>query len=450
VRIGPFFAAALAFLPAPARAADRPPNFIIILCDDLGYGDLGCYGNAVIRTPHLDRMAADGARFTDFYANASVCTPTRAGLLTGRYAPRSGLTTVLTPSSSDGIDRDELTLADVLKKAGYATAIYGKWHLGHRPQHLPTRHGFDDWFGMPWPNDMDDRHPSSKGRWGPIPLYRGDKEVEKPAVLETLTRRYTEETVRFIEKNKGRPFFVYLAHTMPHRFLAASDAFRGKSKHGLYGDTVEELDWSVGEVLAALKKHGLEKDTLVFFSSDNGPAPEHPQLPDPGGKRGSPGPLRGWKGTTFEGGLRVPGIFWWPGTIRPGRVEKSPAIMLDLFPTCAALAGAKVPDGHAIDGKDLTALLTGKGPRGGDELFFYQGDTLQAVRQGRWKLKLPMAPRPNATVEKEGHPLLLIDLDADVGEKDNLADKHPEVARRLRERMAEFHKSLGPLPAPKK
>src|SRR5262249_43295588 len=351
---------------ASAQTPTRPPNIVVILTDDMGWGDLGCYGNPVIRPPNIDRLAAEGVRLTDFYVTHPYCTPTRAALLTGRHPIRTGMTRVLWPHSKDGLDKEEVTLAELLKAKGYATALFGKWHLGSLVDHFPTRHGFDEWYGLPWPNDQDDKHYLSKQNnwnWGPLPLYRNDRLIEQPAALEKLTQRYFTEATRFITDNKSKPFFVYIPTSMPHLWLAASEKFRGKSKHGLYGDTIEEIDYHVGELVATLKKLNLDDNTLIVFFSDNGPVTSHPQL-DPKEPKGSAGPFKLGKGTTFEGGIRVPCIVRWPGQVPGERVEKQPVVVMDLFTTLAKAGGADVPRDRPIDGRDLAPLLkkTGRVP----------------------------------------------------------------------------------------
>ena len=318
--------------PAPEAAlAQRHPNMVFIYADDMGYGDIGCYGAKAIKTPNLDRMAAEGLRLTSFYSVSPICTPSRAALMTGRYAARMGvdqmrLANVLFPTDKTGLPQSETTVARALKERGYATACIGKWHLGRVGPHRSIDHGFDYYFGIPYSNDMT-----------PTPIMRNDDVVEEPAKQDTLTRRYTEEAISFIERAKGQPFFLYLAHNMPHIPLHASERFRGKSAGGLYGDVVEELDWSVGEVLNGLKRFGLDRDTIVFFSSDNGPW-----------YQGSAGPLRGRKGWTYDGGVREPGIVRWPGSVRPGRVSDEPVATIDFFPTALALAGGDEESGDCL------------------------------------------------------------------------------------------------------
>jgi arylsulfatase A-like enzyme len=347
---------------AARKPGARPPNFIVILADDFGYGDLGCCGSREIATPHLDRMAAEGVRFTDFHVTASICSPSRASLLTGCYAQRAGMPFVLFPTEPKGLPPEEITLAELLKQCGYTTACIGKWHLGFLPPFRPARQGFDYFFGLPYSNDSA-KQPADK-RFDPVlapaelPLMRGDEILEAPVNQETLTERYTEEAIRFIRQNQSRPFFLYLPHTFPHRPLYASGRFRGKSRGGLYGDTVECLDWSAGQILYTLKELGLDDRTLVLFTSDNG-APPASKRPEEGG--GSNGPLRGWKFTAYEGGFRVPAIFRWPGKIPAGRVCQELATTMDLFPTFAKLAGAKPPRDRMMDGKDIWPLLTQPG-----------------------------------------------------------------------------------------
>ncbi|NUN96448.1 MAG: sulfatase [Candidatus Omnitrophica bacterium] len=437
--LGILIALAAAFADVEATATEhRPPNFILIYADDLGYGDLGCYGNTEIATPNLDRMAAEGLRFTSFYSCSPVCTPSRAGLLTGRYPIRSGLTHVLFPYSKTGIEDSEITLAEALKEKGYATACVGKWHLGHLPEFLPTQHGFDQYYGIPYSNDM---HVAERGD-PPLPLMRGTEIIEQPADQDTLTRRYTEESIRFITENRDRPFFLYLPHTMVHVPLHVSPEFAGKSKRGLYGDAVEEVDWSVGRILTALRELGLEENTLVIFTSDNGPwliKKEH---------GGVAGPLRNGKGTVFEGGVREPCVVRWPGKIKAGTVTHEAAMNVDLFPTFVALAGGTVTGDLAPDGKDISPVLFGTGKRADQEFFFYHGSELRAHRSGPWKYYRPFK---ETVKEKElEHPEMLFNLEADLSETTNLADKQPEIAARLAGEMTEFEKGLGAVPESKR
>ncbi len=347
---------------AESQGADprQPPNIIVIFADDLGYGDLGCYGHPTIRTPRLDRMAREGMRFTQFYSAAPVCTPSRAALLTGRLPIRTGMCSekrrVLFPDSAGGLPSDEITLAEALKSRGYATMIVGKWHLGHLPQYLPTRHGFDHYFGLPYSNDMLAR--PAKGNvpaWPPLPLMRDEQVIESNPDQGQLTERYTAEALKFIAHQahdpSRQPFFLYLPHTMPHVPLHASEKFNGKSPRGLYGDVVEAIDASTGQILDALHEHGLAEHTLVFFTSDNGP------WLIMGERGGSAGLLREGKGSTWEGGMREPGIAWWPGTISAGSVSEALASTLDIFPTACSLAGVPLPTDRPLDGFDLSPVL---------------------------------------------------------------------------------------------
>jgi arylsulfatase A-like enzyme len=410
------------------------PNFIIIFADDMGYGDLGCYGAEKIKTPNLDRMAAEGIRFTDFYVTSCVCTPSRAGLLTGRYPIRSGLNRVLFPGSKGGIPDSEITIAQALKSCGYATGCVGKWHLGHLPPFLPTRHGFDEYYGIPYSNDMN----VEKRGDPPIPILRNEDTIEQPADQDHLTKKYTEECVRFIRAHQHEPFFLYVPHNMPHVPIHASEAFRGKSAGGLYGDVIEEIDWSAGVILDELKQLGLDERTLVFFTSDNGPwlvKKEH---------GGSAGPLREGKGTTFEGGVREPCIARWPGKIAPGRVEHTPAITLDFLPTLVRLAGGTLPQDRALDGEDLGPLLLGTGSRAAASFYFYHDRSLQAHRSGKWKLKRP--DKGTVYGKPVEHPTLLFDLDTDPGERNNLAEQNPETVQQLESEITAFEKSLGEPP----
>lgn len=423
-----------AVLPGRAcRAASKPcaadkPNFIVIFCDDMGYGDVGCFGSTKHRTPNLDRMAAEGTRFTSFYVTSGVCTPSRSSLMTGCYPRRinmhqneAGLC-VLFPVNQKGLHPHEITIAEVLRERGYATACVGKWHLGDQPGLLPTRQGFDSYYGIPYSNDMGTRQGPSRP---PLPLLRNEEVIEAPAEQNTLTRRYTHEVLSFIEHNKDRPFFVYLPHTMPHNPVHASDAFRDKSANGRYGDAVEEIDWSAGQILAALKDLDLDEKTLVLFTSDNGAASRW---------GGNNGPLRGWKGSTWEGGMREPCIVRWPGKIPAGATCDELACTMDLLPTFARLAGTSAPTDRVIDGKDIWPLMSGRqGVKTPHEAFYYyQMDQLQAVRSGNWKLHLPLKPkRRNWGKPEPGCPLQLYDLDADIAEQNNVADKHPDVVERL-------------------
>jgi len=417
-------------------AAATKPNIVIILADDLGYGDLGCYGSPNIRTPNLDRMAAEGMRFTQFYSVAEVCTPSRASLLTGRYPIRSGMCNdqfrVIRNISTGGLPAEEITLAEALKTNGYATACIGKWHLGNwanNPAHHPRRHGFDFYFGLPHSNDMNptDAPPNATSRldqdprWWDAPLYRNEELIERPADQNILTRRYTEEAAKFIDQNKSRPFLLYLPHSFPHVPLFASDRFRGKSPRGLYGDVVEELDWSVGEVLNALRAAGIATNTLVVFSSDNGP---WRTMREAGG---SAGPLREGKGSTWEGGMRVPGLAWMPGRIAPGQVQRAFACMMDLFTTSLKLAGAEPPRGRVIDGADISPLLFGSGGVQREPFFYYRGAQLYAARIGDFKAHFITRPGYAPDKPQTNSPPLLFNVVEDVEERFNVATNHIAV-----------------------
>ncbi|MBL9200798.1 MAG: sulfatase [Opitutaceae bacterium] len=441
----------LALLSVGVRAATpAAPNVIVILTDDQGYGDLGCYGSPSIRTPQIDRMAAEGARFTDFYSGAEVCTPSRAALLTGRYPLRSGMAgnrRVLFPNSAGGLPPAEVTLAEALKARGYATAHIGKWHLGIHAGSRPQDQGFDSTFGLPYSNDMDARPGiTAKDRFSPTPpadgwnvaLQRDGKEIERPADQTTLTQRYTAEALRVIEANRTRPFFIYLAHTMPHTPLFASPAFRGKSRRGLYGDVIEELDWSTGEILAALRRTGLASRTLVVFTSDNGP-----WLTE-GAQGGSAGPLREGKGSTWEGGMRVPGIFWMPGRIPPS-ITSTPASSLDIFPTALALAGAPAGVGVELDGLDLLPHLSAGQPLPERPYFFYRGTNLFACRLGDWKAHFHTQAGFGQPQRENHEPPLLFRLTHDPAEKYNVAAQHPDVLARIATAVTAHRATVKPV-----
>lgn len=440
---------ALVLLLSTAAAAEEKPNFVVILADDLGYGDLSSYGSPTIRTPHLDRMAAEGMKFTDFYATAPFCSPSRASLLTGRYPVRAGVPYVLFPTESTGLAPAEVTIAEILSDEGYATAAIGKWHLGWPKPFRAQRHGFDFFYGLPYSNDMLKWEPNEVFRpqhaFWELPLLHNDEIVEAPVDQHDLTKRYTERAVRFIEENRERPFLLYFPHTFPHKPLYASEKFEGRSPHGLYADTVEELDWSVGEILRVLEESGLERRTLIVFTSDNGPARSGGRWGDRS-DGGSTGGLRGGKGNTFEGGMREPGIFRWPGRIAAGSQTSEPASILDLLPTLAELAGLRIPDDRVIDGRSIVDLLLGKAQSLLAEPFFYYfGTQLQAVRLGPWKLFLQQTelPEQSAALWYLNNPELferhhrireapeLYNLEVDRGESRNVAADHPEVVERL-------------------
>lgn len=430
-----------------ASSKDKP-NVIIIFCDDVGYADVGVFGAKGYKTPNIDRMAAEGVKFTDFYAAAPSCTPSRAALMTGCYPQRVSLPNVIGPSAKVGISSEEKTIAEVLKPLGYATACYGKWHLGHHPEFLPMRHGFDDYFGLPYSNDMWPKHPTSD-RYPDLPLIEGERVIEYNPDQTQLTTWYTERSVRFIEKSKDQPFFLYLPHSMAHVPLFVSDKFKGKSERGLYGDVMMEIDWSVGQILSTLKRLGIDKKTLVIFSSDNGPWLSY------GDHAGLAKPLREGKGTTFDGGQRESTIMRWPGRIPAGIVCKEPAATIDILPTVAKLSGAELP-AHTIDGKDIWPLMSGRpGAKSPHEAFFYyRGYALEAVRSGKWKLHLPHGYRTLAGREggTGGQPtkyeqgkigLSLFDLENDISEQNNVSAQYPDVVERLMSLAEKIRRELG-------
>jgi arylsulfatase A-like enzyme len=435
-------------LVSTGRAADTPPNVVVIFCDDLGYADIGPFGAKMYSTPNLDRMAAEGRKFTDFYVAQAVCSASRTGLLTGCYPNRVGILGALGPTSPIGIHDDETTLAEVCKKRGYATAIYGKWHLGHHPQFLPTRHGFDDYFGLPYSNDMWPKHPTAK--FPDLPLIEGEKTIELNPDQRNLTTWYTERAVKFIDQNKERPFFLYVPHSMPHVPLFVSEKFAGKTERGLFGDVIAEIDWSVGEILAAIQRHGLDERTLVVFTSDNGPWLSY------GDHAGSAAPLREGKGTAWDGGQRVPCLMRWPGKIAAGSVCREPAMTIDLLPTVAKLLGVELDSTRTIDGLDIGGLMFGddsaKSPH--DGLYFYWGAALHAVRSGPWKLHFPheyrsLGPSGGGSGGKPGPyinqrtELALFNLAEDVGESRNVAAEHPEIVARLEQLAERARAELG-------
>jgi arylsulfatase A len=420
--------------PAGAQAK-RPPNVIIVFADDMGYTDLGCFGAKHIKTPHLDRMAKQGVRLTSFYVSQAVCSASRAALLTGKYSNRAGILGALGPASKNGLAPNEVNIAQMLKAIGYRTGIIGKWHLGHLTQHLPTNRGFDEYYGLPYSNDMWPKHPTAK--FPDLPLMEGEKILEYNPDQTKLTTEYAERAVKFIERNKDGPFFLYLAHAMPHVPLFVSDRHKGKSAQGLYGDVIEEIDWSVGRIVETLERLGIDDNTLVIFTSDNGPWLSY------GNHSGSAGLLREGKGTAWEGGVRVPFIARWPGKLPAGKTQTEPAMTIDMLPTIGRLTGAKLP-GHKLDGKDITPLLKveagAKSPH--EAYFFYWGNELHAVRSGDWKLYFPRTYRSmeGQTPGKDGQPglyknvkagLELFNLAEDLSERKDVARDNPEVVRRL-------------------
>lgn len=415
-------------------ASTSTPNVIVVLTDDLGYGDVGAFGYGGFATPRLDRLASEGIHFTNFYSAAPICSPSRAALLTGSYPVRVGLTSVLEPKSPVGLNPEEVTLAELLKSKGFATAAVGKWHLGDDETFLPTRQGFDEYFGLPYSNDMT-----------PLPLIENEEAVEESPDLSQLTKRYTDRARDFIERNRERPFFLYLAHTMPHVPLAVSADFEGQSEQGLYGDVMMELDGSVGQLLDTLEELEIEGNTLVVFTSDNGPWLAY------GNHAGSAGPLRDGKFTTFEGGQRVPGIMRWPDRIEKSTVSPEIVTSMDLFPTIAEITGARLPE-WPIDGRSILHILNGSpGPSRTDAVYFYGERELEAVRSDHWKLHLPHTYKSVVEPGADGTrgpsewvdlPLSLFDLDADPGETTNLAEQYPDVVTRLTEAATEFDRDI--------
>ena len=435
---------ALTFTATYTCAADRP-NVVVIFCDDLGYGDLGCYGHPTIRTPQLDRMAREGTRFTQFYSAAPVCTPSRYALLTGRLPIRGGMTSkknrVLRETSVGGLQAEELTMAELLKEHGYRTMCIGKWHLGVQPQHLPMRHGFDAWFGLPYSNDMPKPllRIDSAGAvtsLGSNPMFRNDEVIELDPDQRQLTERYTAEALKFITAaaDAGEPFFLYLPHTMPHTPIHASEKFTGRSPRGLYGDVVETIDWSTGEILELLRKRGLAEKTLVVFTSDNGPWLIRN---DDGGTAGL---LREGKGSTWEGGQRVPGIFWMPGTVKADTTTPGLGSTLDLLPTVAGMLGAKLPTERTLDGYDLSPVLRDGADSPRREMFFYRDDELFAVRQGPWKAHFKTQPAYGTPKATAHDPPLLFQLDVDASERFDTAKDHPDVVAGL-VKLADAHRA---------
>ena len=438
--------------------AKKTPNIVIMFMDDMGYADIGAFGAKAYPTPNLDQMAKEGRKFTDFYVTQAVCSASRAGLLTGCYNVRIGINGALGPKSTHGLNPTETTIAEICKQKGYATACFGKWHLGHHQKFLPLQHGFDEYFGLPYSNDMWPFHPGvlhlpmeeRLKRWPHLPLFEGNNIVNPQVTAkdqEQLTTQYTDRTVSFIEKNKDNPFFIYLPHGMVHVPLYVSEKFKGKSGVGLFGDVMMEVDWSVGQIMKTLRKNNLHKNTLFLFTSDNGPWLNY------GDHAGSAAPLREGKGTMFDGGCREPTLAWWPGTIPANSVCKEAAMTIDLLPTIAGLLNARLPE-QLIDGKDIWPMFRNDRAKSPHEAYyFYYGNQLQAVRQGKWKLHFPhgyrtMAGKPGGT---EGIPtnysqakieLSLFDLHKDIGENINLRDEYPHITQKLKTLGENFHKKL--------
>jgi arylsulfatase A-like enzyme len=466
-------------MPAQTGRAAPRPNVIVMLVDDMGYADIHLNGNPVIQTPNIDQMARDGLQLTSLYA-APLCTPTRGMLLTSRYPPRTGIINVTGPGSPQGLRSTDITIAEALRPLGYRTAMFGKWHIGDfdtNPAWNPTAHGFDEFLGLPYSHDYNP--PDG------VPLYHGTTKVEQPVRYNLLTRRYTEDAIRFIRNADGHPFFVYLAHNMPHIPVGTSDAFKGHSRGGRYGDAIEEVDWSVGEIIRTLKELNLDRNTIMVFQSDNGPWVSAAERLYDRGERGTkiegdvgwPGLLRGSKGTTYEGGVRVPAIVRWPGTIPAGGISADIVSVMDWFPTFVALAGGTIAPNRPLDGVDISGFLKGRTPDPRSEVFYYGGANIQAVRQGSWKLRIGppepamafgaanaparggraatagrgrgagrgVAPGTGRAGRGRGPTAMLTELfnvDTDPAERFNVAAEHPDIVARLRARMTAFGESV--------
>ena len=431
---------------------DEKPNVIIIFTDDQGYQDIGCYGSPDIATPHLDKMAQEGIKLTDFYAAQAVCSASRAGLLTGCYPNRLGVHGAYMPNSKKGLNVAETTIAEMLKEIGYNTAIYGKWHLGDHPDFMPNNQGFDEYFGIPYSNDMWPLHPQqgSVFDFGPLPLFENETIIDTLTDQSSLTTQITARSVEFIEKNKDNPFFLYIAHPQPHVPLYVSEKFKGKSKRGLYGDVIMEIDWSVGEILASLDKNHLDEHTIVIFTSDNGPWLSY------GDHAGSAYPLREGKGTALEGGQREPCIIRYPGKIKPGRVIDVPMMAIDILPTIAEVTGAKLP-GQKIDGKSVLDVWTGEATQSPHEAyyFYYHVNELQGIRYGKWKLYYPHRYRTlnGRKGGENGFPvdyeyntfdeIALYDLSKDISETTNVAEGNPEIVAQIQSLGHKMRLELG-------
>ena len=425
------------------------PNIVIIFADDMGYADASCFGAEKIKTPNLDRMAEEGIRFTNFYVAQAVCGASRAALLTGCYPNRIGLLGAPGPRTKHGIHENEMTLAELLKQRDYATAIYGKWHLGHLEKFLPTNHGFDEYFGLPYSNDMWPYHPERPDGYPPLPLIEGTDTVKFLEEQNQLTTWYTEHAVEFIKRNKDKPFFLYVAHNMPHVPLFVSDKYEGTSEQGLYGDVITEIDWSVGQILSTLKKYKIDKNTLVIFTSDNGPWLSY------GDHAGSALPLREGKGTAWDGGVREPCIMRWPEKIPAGTVCDEPVMTIDILPTVAKITGTTLPD-HKIDGECILPLMTGEpnatSPH--EALFFYYGRKFHALRSGNWKLHLPhpyrtLSGRKGGTggipvkYDQTKIDTVLFNLENDISESTDVKAQHPDIVKRLLGYADQIREELG-------
>ncbi|TAI48375.1 sulfatase-like hydrolase/transferase [Flagellimonas allohymeniacidonis] len=421
----------LLFFQAWAQHKDSTPNIVFIFADDLGYGDLGCFGATDIKTPNIDRLAQEGIKFTDFYSASSVCSPSRAALLAGRYPQRMGINNVFFPDSFTGMAQSEITLAELVKEKKYQTGIIGKWHLGHREKFLPLQQGFDHYFGIPYSNDMSS-----------VVYMRNNEVVDYHVDQSQMTKTYTEEALSFIEKNKDNPFFLYVAHNMPHVPIHASEDFKNTSQRGLYGDVIEELDWSVGQILNRLESLRLLDNTIVVFTSDNGPWLVMEEY------GGSAGILREGKQFTFDGGMRVPTVAMWKKRVKPGIVYDGLATQMDWFPTFAHLLDIPIPNDREIDGSDISAVLLQSGKRMGNTFLFFDGSRLQAFREGKWKIKKPYKGTKGSPWQKPvaAHDTLLFDLSKDPGEMKNLYQENKSLALELFSKMEQEYRQLGPLP----
>lgn len=429
---------------------DSRPNFIVVFADDMGYGDIGVFGNPTIRTPNLDNMANQGQKWSNFYSAAPVSTPSRAALLTGRLPVRTGMSSekrrVLFPDSEGGLPQREITIAKLLNDNGYRTAAVGKWHLGHKHPFLPNDHGFESYFGIPYSNDMDKIDPTDhftlveqeKYQAYNVPLMRNDEIVERPADQRTITRRYTEETVKLIKDFKNGSFFIYLAHSMPHIPLFRSEEFKGRSAAGIYGDVIEEIDWSVGRILETLKEEGIAENTLVVFTSDNGPWLTFRT------HGGSAGLLRGGKGGTFEGGMREPTIFWWPGKIPSGVVMEMGTTM-DLLPTFCSLADVKIPTDRVYDGYDISPVMFGTGPNPREVVLFYRDTDVFAIRKGAYKAHFMTQSEYGSDPRVVHETPLLYNLMTDPSEKHDIAKENPEIISEMRKLLEEHSSTLVPV-----
>ncbi|MCA9089079.1 MAG: sulfatase [Planctomycetaceae bacterium] len=438
-------------LTTSALVAAEKPNIVIVFTDDQGYADVGCFGATEFATPNLDSLAARGRKFTNFYVAQAVCGASRAALLTGCYSNRIGMLGAPSDRSRHGIHEREKLIPELCKEQGYATAMFGKWHLGHHKQFLPIHHGFDEYFGLPYSNDMWPYHPDGPNRFPALPMIEGDEVVNPNVTPEDqvhLTEWYTQRAVKFIDEHHEQPFFLYLAHSMPHVPLFVTDRHKGKSEQGMYGDVIMEIDWSVGQIVDALKRHGITDNTLIIFTSDNGPWLSY------GNHAGSAGPLREGKGTSWEGGVREPCIMCWPGKIPAGTVCDELAATIDILPTVAEIIGGKLPD-HPIDGLNILPLLTqGKDAKTPHESYcYYWGNHLEAIRSGDWKLHFPHSYR-SLTGEpgKDGLPngytqgktgLALYNLKEDIGETTDVKEAHPEVVAHLQALADSARKELG-------